>query len=137
MWTCPKCQRPFRREGQHHYCSEKTIDEIFEGKPDNVVMAFDDVLVATADWEPNLITPARKAIMFTNKRAWMVVRPMTEVLECSFFTDSVIHSPLLHKSTLDHMGKQKFRHSLRLTGPGDLSPEAVVLMRKGYDWGNR
>ena len=137
MWTCPKCQRPFRREGQHHYCSEKTIDEIFEGKPDNVVMAFDDVLVATADWEPNLITPARHAIMFTARRAWMVVRPMTKVLELAFFTEGVIHSPLLHKSTLDHMGQQKFRNTIRLSGPGELSNEAVALMRKGWAWGNR
>ncbi|CAH1001683.1 hypothetical protein LEM8419_02589 [Neolewinella maritima] len=137
MWTCPKCQRPFRRPDQWHICSEKTIDEIFAGKPDEVVMAFDDVLLATADWEPNLITPARRAIMFTNKRAWMVVRPMTKVLELSFFTQEVIHSPLLHRSAPDSMGKTKFRHSIRLGGPGELTTEQIDLLRLGYDYGNR
>ncbi|NJB86332.1 hypothetical protein GGR26_002100 [Lewinella marina] len=137
MWTCPKCQRPFRRAGQWHVCSEKTIDEIFAGKPDQVVMAFDDVLVATAEWEPNLITPARHAVMFTNKRAWMVDRPMSKLLELSFFTGELLHSPVLHRSAPDHMGQKKFRHSIRLSGPGELSPEAVALMRKGYDYGNR
>ncbi|MCP9236243.1 DUF5655 domain-containing protein [Lewinella sp. JB7] len=137
MWTCPKCQRPFRRPQQQHICSEKTIDEIFAGKPDNVIMAFDDVLLATADWEPNLITPARRAIMFTNKRAWLVVRPMTKVLEISFFTGEVIHSPVLHRSAPDTMGQSKYRHSIRLGGPGELSTEAIDLLRKGYDYSNR
>ena len=137
MWTCPKCQRPFRRPDQWHICSEKTIDEIFEGKPDNVVLAFDDVLVATADWEPNLITPARRAIMFTNKKAWMVVRPMTKVLELSFFTKEIMHSPLLHRSAPDNMGGKKYRHSIRLGGPGELTQEMVDLIRRGYDWGMR
>ena len=137
MWICPKCQRPFRRPDQWHICSEKTIDEIFEGKEDNVVLAFDDLLLATAEWEPNLITPARRAIMFTNKRAWMVVRPLKTVLDASFFTDAVLHSPLLHRSVKDSMGKAKFRHTLRLTGPGELTAEMIDLMRLGYKYGNR
>ncbi|MGB3545945.1 MAG: DUF5655 domain-containing protein [Saprospiraceae bacterium] len=134
MWTCPNCERPFKSANQWHICGEKTIDEIFEGKPDEVVLAFDDVLVATAEWEPNLITPARKAIMFTNKRAWLVVRPMTKVLEVSFFTDSIIHSPLLHRSAIDGMRKDKYRHAIRLTGPGELSAEHVDLLREGFDF---
>jgi len=48
MWTCPNCNRPFQTTNQWHICGEKTIDDIFEGKTDNVLLAFDDVLLATA-----------------------------------------------------------------------------------------
>lgn len=135
MWTCPQCQRPFQTTNQWHICGEKTIDEIFEGKSDNVVMAFDDVLLATAGWEPNLITPARKAIMFTNKRAWLVVRPLVKVLDVSFFTDAPILSPVLHKSGPDGMRQNRFRHTIRLGGPDELTQEGIDLLRRGFDFG--
>jgi len=137
MWNCPNCHRPFKSANQWHICGEKSIDDIFAGKGDNVVLAFDDVLLATAEWEPNLITPARKAIMFTNKRAWLVVRPLTKVLDVSFFTDQAIHSPHLHKSGPDGMRKNKFRHTIRLQGPGELGPEKVDLLHRGYSYGMR
>ncbi len=137
MWTCPNCQRPFAKPKQWHICGEKTIDEIFERTTDEVLLAFDDLLIATADWEPNLITPARKAVMFTNKRAWAVVRPMKSLLDISFFSDEPMTDAFIHKSAPDSMGKAKYRHQIRLAGPGELTDEMVRALRVGYNYANR
>lgn len=137
MWTCPNCQRPFRKPHQWHICGEKTIDDIFAKTTDEVLLAFDDLLVATAEWEPNLITPARHAVMFTNKRSWAVVRPMKKWLDVSFFSDSAMVGPHIHKSAPDSMGKKKFRHQIRLSGPGELNEEMLAALRVGFEYGNR
>jgi len=137
MWTCPKCNRPFQTTNQWHICGEKTIDDIFEGKPDNVLFAFDDVLLATEDWQPNVITAARKAVIFSNKRAWLIVRPMTKVLDVAFYTEEIIVHPAIHKSARYMKNSPKFRHQIRIGGPGELTPEALDLIRLGYDYGMR
>lgn len=137
MWICPNCHRPFRSPNQWHICGEKTIDEIFERTTDDVILAFDDLLVATADWEPNLVTPARKAVMFTNKRAWAVVRPLKTKLDISFFGDQPMTGAFIHKSAPDSMGKKKYRHQIRLSGPGELTGEMVDALRTGWEYGMR
>lgn len=136
MWTCPNCQRPFLTTNQSHFCGEKTIDEIFEGKPDNVLLAFDDVLLATEDWQPNVITPARKAIVFSNIRAWLIVRPMTKVLDVAFYTEEIIVHPAIHKSA-QYINKNKFRHQIRLSGPDQLTTEILDLLKRGYNYAMR
>lgn len=120
-----------------HICGERTIDEIFERANEEVVLAFDDLLLATAAWEPNLVTPARKAIMFTNKRTWAVVRPLKTQLDISFFTPEPKTDRFIHKSAPDNMGGKKFRHQIRLSGPGQLTDGMLVALREGWTWANR
>ena len=38
MWTCPKCGRSFKRQGQDHYCGKapETIDEYIEAQPEEM-----------------------------------------------------------------------------------------------------
>jgi len=38
MWTCPKCGRTFKRQGQDHYCGKapETVDGYIAGQPEEV-----------------------------------------------------------------------------------------------------
>lgn len=137
MWTCPKCQRIFHATKQWHSCNDKTTEDIFAGKPDDLLLAFDDVLVATMDWQPNDISAAKKAVVFTNKRAWLIVRPMSKVLDVAFYTDELIIHPRIWKSAPFTKGKDKHRHQIRLAGPGELTADCIELLRRGFDYGMR
>lgn len=137
MWTCPRCQRNFRITNQSHMCNDTTVEDIFASKPDDLLLAFDEVLLATMDWQPNSVGAATKAVVFTNKRAWLIVRPMSKQLEISFYTDGPLQGAAIHKSGLYMSGKTKFRHSIRLNGPGELTSEIVDLLKKGFDYANR
>lgn len=114
-----------------------TLDDIFAGKPEPLSHAFDDVLLAVMDWEPNHVGAAKRAVVLTSKRAWLIVRPMTKVLEVSFYTDGPLLSPVLHRSAPWMKGKTKHRHSFRLGGPGELSAEHTRLLKLGWAYGMR
>jgi hypothetical protein len=51
MWTCPECSRSFRRNKQHHICVQKDPYDLVEGKPDNVLLAFDTLMTRLLEWE--------------------------------------------------------------------------------------
>ncbi|OAV46280.1 DUF5655 domain-containing protein [Lewinella sp. 4G2] len=134
IWTCPKCQREFFRQNQTHYCSDRTIEDIFEGKAADVVLAFDALLLAVAEWEPQVIGAGKNAIIFNNGKAWMVVRALKTELDVSFFYNEILKSSAIKTARLDNMGKNKYVHTLRLRDESDVTPEVVDLLRKGFDF---
>lgn len=118
-------------------CNDITVEDIFANKSDELLLAFDEVLLATAEWEPNSVGAASKSIVFTNKRAWLIVKPMSKLLEISFYTDSPLSGAAIHKSAPFVGSKTRFRHSIRLSGPGELTPEIVDFLKLGFDYANR
>lgn len=132
--TCPKCRREFFRPNQPHYCSPETIDDVLAGRPENVLLAFDALLLAVGEWEPQIIGAGKKAIIFNNGKAWLVVRPMKDQLDAAFFHDRRLNHPAIFRARLDNMGKNKYIHHLRLRNPEDLTPEVVTLLRRGFDY---
>ena len=131
MWTCPKCQREFFKEKQRHFCSTDTIDDVFAGKAENVVLAFDALLLAVGEWEPQTIGAGKKAVIFNNSKAWLVVRPMKSVLDVCFFYGEMLHSPLLHSARKDSMGS-KFAHHFRFADGEEITADVIDLLRKGF-----
>ena len=60
MWTCPKCGRAFKRQGQSHYCGKapKTIDEYIGAQPEEVrqyLREVRDALRAALREDPDVI----------------------------------------------------------------------------------
>jgi len=130
MWICPRCERNFKHNNQSHMCSTKTIDDLFEGKPENLVMAFDQVLVGVIDWQPGSVGASTNTIVFTKEKAWLIVRPMTKQIDLKFYYPTKIDSPLVKKTT--HYGN-KFAHHVRISYESEVTNDLLDLLRMGYD----
>lgn len=131
MWTCPDCDRNFKTSNQSHMCTNTTIDEIFEGKSDALLLAFDKLLVGVIDWEPCSVGTSTKSIVFTKEKAWLIVKPMSKALDIKFYFSKVIPHKLVFKTT--HFGK-KYAHHIRVNDESEITLELLQLIKKGYDF---
>ncbi|MEL6697108.1 MAG: DUF5655 domain-containing protein [Bacteroidota bacterium] len=131
MWTCPKCERNFKSKNQSHYCTQIDMDTLFEGKPEGLLLAFDELLVGVAGWEPLSVGVAKHAIVFASQKAWLIVKPMSKELDVKFYFDQKLESELLH--SIKMWGK-KYAHHLRFKQPEQVTAEVFQLLRKGFEF---
>ena len=133
MWTCQKCERSFKSKNQSHSCTNIDMGELFIGKPDELVLVFDAILQHTADWEPNTIGTAKNSIVFSSQKAWLIVKPMSKVLDLKFYYNEALEQEVLHKVT--PWGK-KFAHHIRVQQQWELeeNKEIFKLLRLGFDY---
>jgi len=132
MWTCPKCERQFKTTNQSHACGVATLDDLFEGKPDHLLLAFDRILAEVIDWQPCSVGAAKKAVVFTSKKAWLIVRPMKKELDLKFYYEEELRSGLLKK--VAPWTRNKFAHHIRVQGPEDITPQLLDLLRIGHTY---
>lgn len=134
MWTCPKCERNFKTNNQSHTCTNIDMGELFLGKPDALVLAFDTLLQLVAQWEPNSVGAAKNAIVFTSKKAWLIVRPMKLELDIKFYNDEIIVSEKVKKRSI--FG-ENYAHHIRVTNPIQIDKELLDLIRIGHNYSLR
>jgi len=131
MWTCPKCERKFKTSNQSHSCTKVRLDDLFAGKPPELLLAFDGILYRVMEWEPNNVGTATKAIVFTNKKAWLIIKPMSKELDVKFYHTENIQSPYIKKSS--QWGK-KWAHQIRIQNADQIDEEFLRLLRIGFDY---
>lgn len=131
MWTCPACARAFAKPNQGHTCTDVTVDELFAGSGDEVLLAFDRVLVATADLEPNYVGAAKRAVVFTKRTAWLIARPARRWLDVMVSFPDQRHRAFVHR-VRPHFSGRRYEHVVRLRGEGDLTPEVADFLRRAH-----
>ena len=131
MWTCPKCNRQFKITNQSHTCVNKDIGELFLDKPDDLVLAYDTLYQIVVPWQPNSVGATHKAIVFTSKKAWLIVKPMKQELDLKFYYHEPIQSDLIRRRGT--MGK-KHAHHIRVSNEFQITSETVALLKMGYDF---
>ena len=87
-WVCPKCERELLKENQTHYCARVSIDSLFKGKPDELVLVFDKILAEVADWQDVLVSTTPNCIVFVHRKTFLVIRPMQKVLDVKFYSET-------------------------------------------------
>lgn len=131
MWTCPTCNRKFKATNQHHMCTTKDIGELFLDKPDDLVLAFDRIMTSVMVWKPNDLGASIHSVVFTNKKAWLIIKPMRKELDVKFYYHEHIHSGLVKKYV---KYPNKVAHHLRVSQEDDITSEFLGLLSMGYTY---
>ncbi len=130
MWTCPICERDFKKENQWHMCIKADLNSLFEGKPQELEYVFDKILSEVIEWDDVIVNNTQKAIMFVHNQTFMVIRPMTKVLDLQFYSKEVQSCPPFFKS---RPVSKKYENHLRISTLEDLSPELISWIRDSYE----
>jgi len=112
-------------------CTTKDIGELFIGKPDELVLAFDSIMTAVMQWQPNHVGASVHTIIFTNKKAWLIIRPMKKELDVKFYCDDRLESELIKKIV---PYPNKSAHHLRVSHENEVTSEFLKLLREGFNY---
>ena len=99
---------------------------------DYLVLAFDAIFNVVMNWEPISAGASVHTVVFTNKKAWMIIKPMAKCLDVKFYNHEPIDSDLFTKIT-EYKGK--YAHHLRLKDDTEINDEIIELIRIGWKWG--
>lgn len=105
------------------------VGELFIGKPDTLVLAYDDIVQKVADWQPNSIGASRHSIVMSSGKAWLIIKPMKTALDLKFYYREQLDSYRL--KNVYTMGK-KYAHHIRVHTPEELDAEVFRLLKKGF-----
>ncbi|HAA14806.1 MAG TPA: hypothetical protein DCE41_25200 [Cytophagales bacterium] len=131
MWTCEKCNRVFQTTNQSHICVVKDVGELFVGKPDSLVLAWDALTQRVMEWQPNVYSASTKSIVYTSKKAWLIIKPMKAQLDVKFYHEEKLVSDRIKR----HQNyRNKWAHHLRIHDELQVDREVLSLLRQAYDY---
>lgn len=113
-------------------CSDQTIDDLFADVSDNLVLAFDAIFSTVMNWKPISVGASVHTVVFTNKKAWLIIRPMAKALDVKFYYDEPVDSDAFKKIT-EYKGK--YAHHLRVADASEVTNEVFELLRIGWEFG--
>jgi hypothetical protein len=126
---CPNCNRVLRSLNGYHYCKEVAIDDLFINKSDEIVLAFDRLLLTVADWEDTEISGTKNCIVFVRNKTFLVAKPMTKCLEIKFYSNELIEDDELYKC---HLWNSKYEGIVRIQNENQLKPKHFQYFKNSY-----
>jgi hypothetical protein len=116
-------------ESQSHYCAKVSLDDLFKGKSDELLLLFDKLLAEVADWPDVLVGTTPNCITFVHRQTFFVIRPMQKQLDLKFYSARPIELPQV--KTIAVAGR--YQNSIRLSNVNDLRAQLFGWIRGSYD----
>src|SRR4051812_27242814 len=129
-YICPNCERELVSESQSHYCAKVSLDDLFKGKSDELLLLFDKLLAEVADWPDVLVGTTPNCITFVHRQTFFVIRPMQKQLDLKFYSAKPIEMPHLVKSIAT---AGRYQNNIRLNNVNELRPQLFGWIRDSYD----
>jgi hypothetical protein len=130
MWVCPKCERELKKENQWHNCVKVSIDSLFEGKSEDLIILFDKILSEVVDWEHVLVSTTQNCIVFVHRQTFLIIKPMKKELDLKFYSDKELTERYIFKSTAH---SSRYENHIRISTPDDLGPHLYRHLRRSYE----
>ena len=129
MWTCPKCERELRNPNQWHNCVKVSIDSLFEGKGEELVLVFDKLLSLIIDWENVAVSATQNCIVFVHRQTFLIIKPMKKQLDLKFYSELELDEFPIIKSVY-YSGR--FENHIRVSQLDELTPSVLKFIKQSY-----
>ncbi len=129
-WKCPQCKRTLKNANQWHCCINQDIDNLFAGKPTELMFAFDKILSKVFEFENVEISATKNCVVFFKTQTFLVIKPMRKELNVKFYLSEPKSIFPVFKVVL--FGKQ-YEHHIRISTIEEVNPKLFSLIRQSHD----
>lgn len=126
---CPKCNRVVRNLRTYHYCTSKEIDDLFIGKPDEILFLFLALSERLQTLEDVEVSATKNCIVFVRNKTFLVVKPMLKCLQVKGYAAHFIEDETLFQ--IRELGK-KYEFIFRYQERGELQLDHFDYFFKSY-----
>lgn len=131
MWTCPYCNRQFKKDNQAHSCNEKTMDDFFSGKTDHVKELYNHLVKEFKKLGPVSVYPLKSMIVIVLKEKRCVYIPQIgrNFLDIVFPFKKAYTDNLCFTKIKAIPGSDEHNHYFRMMLKEDINDEVKRYMK--------
>jgi hypothetical protein len=130
LWICPHCRRQFKNRNQAHSCGQFTVDQLLDGKPQEIVELYerlDDLIRRCGEV---VVAPTKTRILNKVRTVFASVAVSKNWLDVVFVLDRRLKHRRIKKAQEEYPG---IVHFLRIENENDLDADLTSWLREAYN----
>jgi len=130
-WTCPECERRFRRAGQSHECAPAmSVEEYFSTGPPHERPVYEAVMGHLRTLGPVHVEPVSVGIFLKRAGGFAELRPMQRWVAVSFALPRRAGHRTIVRKVVPYNGR--YYHIANVASPDDLDEALLDLLTEAY-----
>jgi Domain of unknown function (DUF5655) len=134
LWTCPRCRRQFKNRNQAHSCGQFTVEQLLDGKPQEVVELYERLADVVHRCGEVLIAPTNTRVLFKVRTVFASVAVSKNWLDGVFVLGRRLKHRRIKKAQEEYPG---IVHFLRIEKIEDLDADLASWLQEAYDHSNQ
>ena len=131
MWTCPVCNRVFKRRDQPHSCKLASRADLFDKRPAIFRQLYSKIinsLQSLGTYHEEAIPP--DTIYFKSGSTFLALKLKKNYMEVEFFLDHREEAPSISKFL--QTSKNRYAHIVPINQEEDLTTAVLAWIRESY-----
>jgi hypothetical protein len=130
LWTCPRCRRQFKNRKQAHSCGQFTVDQLLDGKPQEVVEMYERLDALIRRCGEVVVAPTKTRVLFKVRAVFASVGVSKNWLDVVFVLGRRLKHRRIKKAQEEYPG---IVHFLRIEKVDDLDTDLTSWLQEAYD----
>ena len=130
LWTCPRCRRQFKNRNQAHSCGQFTVEQLLDGKPQEVVKLYERIDSLIGSYGDVVVAPTKTRVLFKVRTVFATVAVSKNWLDVVFVLGRRLTHCRIKKAQEEYPG---IVHFLRVEKEEDLDADLTSWLQEAYD----
>jgi hypothetical protein len=130
LWTCPRCRRQFANRNQAHSCGQFTVEQLLDGKPQEVVALYERLAGLIRSCGEVVVAPTKTRVLFKVRTVFASVAVSKGWLDVVFVLGRRLKNRRIKKAQEEYPG---IVHWLRIERAEDLDADLARWLQEAYD----
>ena len=130
LWTCPRCRRQFANRNQAHSCGRFTVEQLLDGKPQEVVELYERLAALVGRCGEVVVAPTKTRVLFKVRTVFASVAVSKNWLDVVLVLGRRLKHRRIKKAQEEYPGVV---HFLRVEQAEDLDADLASWLQEAYD----